>query len=299
MRIFCILHILVFAFNGIVAHDGLGRVTEHLANLQVEGTNTVALFEAEVSIACGLTDNIQRSTLALGNLTYMVYVLFVDKQTHTLLALVGNDFLCRQGGVANGQLGHVNVAATFLNQLRQTVNVSGTSVVVDADNGVHLLFAQGTNQVVGTLLHLRVGTLNGIQLNAAAVTTCLNAGYRAAAQTDAVVITTYYNHLVTLLGSTLQAVALGAVTHTAGQHDNLVVGVFLVLLLMLEGQHRTTDQWLAELVTEVAGTIRSLDKNLLGCLVQPFANGQNLLPLTLLLSAGVAGHIDSCSCNRP
>ena len=70
-------------------------MTEHLADLQVEGTNTVALLEAEVRIACCLTYHIQWSTLALGNLTYMVDVLLVDKQAHTLLTLVGNDFLCR------------------------------------------------------------------------------------------------------------------------------------------------------------------------------------------------------------
>ena len=118
------------------------------------------------------------------------------------------------------------MTTAFLNQLRQTVYVSGTSVVVDADNGVHLLFAQGTNQVVGTLLHLRVGTLNGIQLDAAAVSACLNAGYRASAQTDAVVVATHHNNLVALLRRTLQAVALGTVTHTTGQHDNLVIGIF-------------------------------------------------------------------------
>ena len=70
-------------------------MTEHLAYLQVEGTDTVALLEAEVCIACGLTHYIQRSAFTLGNLTYMVDVLLVDKQSHTLLTLVGNNFLCR------------------------------------------------------------------------------------------------------------------------------------------------------------------------------------------------------------
>ena len=53
---------------------------------------------------------------------------------------------------------------------------------------------------------------------------------------------------------------------------------------MLEGEYRTADEGLAELVAEVAGTVRCLDKNLLGCLIQPLANGQNLLPL---LQAGI------------
>ena len=66
------------------------------------------------------------------------------------------------------------MAAAFLNQLRQAVYVSGTSVVVDADNGIYFLLAKGADKVVGTFLHLRIGTLNGIQLDAAAVTACLN-----------------------------------------------------------------------------------------------------------------------------
>ena len=81
------------ALYGIIFHDGLWRVSEHLSHIEVERLHTIALLEREVSIACGLSDYIQRSTLALGNLTYMFDVLLVDEQTHTLLTLVGNDLL--------------------------------------------------------------------------------------------------------------------------------------------------------------------------------------------------------------
>ncbi len=46
-------------------------------------------------------------------------------------------------------------------------------MVVDGNNGVHILLAERTNQIVGTLLHLRVGTLNGIQLDTVAVATSI------------------------------------------------------------------------------------------------------------------------------
>ena len=61
------------------------------------------------------------------------------------------------------------------------------------------------------------------------------------------------------------------VTYTTSQHNDFVVGIFLFALLMLEGQHRTADKWLAELVTEIRGTVRSLGQNLLWCLIQPLA----------------------------
>jgi hypothetical protein len=68
-------------------------VTEHLSHFEVERTHAVALLESKVSVACTFTYDIERCTLALSNLTHMVDVLFLNEQTHTLLALVGNDFL--------------------------------------------------------------------------------------------------------------------------------------------------------------------------------------------------------------
>ena len=81
------------ALYSIILHDGLWRVTEHLSDIEVERLHTVALLEREVGIASGLTNDIQRSTLALSNLTYMFDMLLVDEQTHTLLTLVGDNLL--------------------------------------------------------------------------------------------------------------------------------------------------------------------------------------------------------------
>ena len=81
------------ALHGLVHHIGLGRMTEHLGHIEVERFDAVALLEREVGIAGGLTDHIQRGTLTLGNLAYMLDMLFVDEQAHALLTLVGNDFL--------------------------------------------------------------------------------------------------------------------------------------------------------------------------------------------------------------
>ena len=145
-------------------------------------------------------------------------------------------------------------AAVFY-QLRQTVYVTGTAVIVDRDDRILFLLAQGTDDVVCTLLHLWVGTLYGIQLDARRIASCLNRRNRAAAKTDAVVLTTHYDNLVARLWCALDAVALDAVADTSCKHYHLVVGIFLVILLMLEGQHRTADQRLAELVAEVRSTV--------------------------------------------
>ena len=86
---------------GVVAHDGFGRVTEHLGDVEVERLDAITLFEGEVRIACGLTDDVQRRTLAFRNFTDMLDVLLINEQAHTLLTLVGDDFLGTQGLVAD------------------------------------------------------------------------------------------------------------------------------------------------------------------------------------------------------
>ena len=49
----------------------------------------------------------------LGDLAYMFDSFFFNQQSHTFLALVGNDFFCRQCLVTDRQLAHVNQATTF------------------------------------------------------------------------------------------------------------------------------------------------------------------------------------------
>ncbi len=77
-----------------------------------------------MGIARRLTNHIQRRTLTLGNLTDVLDMLLVDEQTHTFLTLVGDDLLARERLVADGQLGHIDLTTAFLNELRQTVQVT-------------------------------------------------------------------------------------------------------------------------------------------------------------------------------
>ena len=72
-------------------------------------------------------------------------------------------------------------------------------MVVDADYWILIVLNECTNQVVGTLLHLRVGTLDSVQLDTVAVTACIYRRNRTTTKADAIVITTYYDNLVALL----------------------------------------------------------------------------------------------------
>ena len=124
-------------------------------------------------------------------------------------------------------------------------------MVVNAYHGIDIFFAECTYKVVCTLLHFGVCTLHGIELNTTAIAASIDRTYRTATKADAIVITADYNHLVALLWCAFEAVALGAVAYTAGEHNYFVVAILLAILLMLKGEHRTSDERLAKLVAEV------------------------------------------------
>ena len=172
-------------------------------------------------------------------------------------------------------------------------------MVVDGNHRVLIFFTERAHYVVGTLLHLCIGTLHSIQLHAIAVATSIYGRYRTTTQADAIVVTTQHHNLVSWLRLSLQTVTLGAIAHAACQHDDLIVAIHFITFLVLEGEQRTADQRLSELVAKVAGTIGGLDKNLLRRLIQPLAHGQDIFPSTPLICAWIAGHVDGCTCNRP
>ena len=212
-------------------------MSEHLGHIEVERLHAIALLEREVGVACGASHHIERCALACGDLLHLVELVVLDEQSHALLALVGNDFLGREGLVADGQLGHVDLAATLLNELRETVEVPGRSVVVNGCYGVGVVLHQGAHQVVGAFLHLGVGTLHGVELHGCAIAACVDRRHRATAQSDAVVVATHHYDILAHLGLLLQAVALLAVAHATGQHDHLVVSIHGVACCRLGVAH--------------------------------------------------------------
>ena len=287
-----VFYILIFAFNGFVHHNGLGRMAEHLSHIEVKRFFAVALHKREVCIARGLAHHIHRGALTLRNLCNMFDMLLVNEQAHALLALVGNYFLGREGLVADRKLGHVDLSATLFHKFGEAVDVAGRAVVVNRDNRVDIFLAKSADKVIVALLHLRIGALHGVEFDTIGIAACVYRRNRATAQSDAIVVATNHNDLVALLRFFLQAVALGAVAHATGKHNNLIVSIFLSILTMFKSQHRARDERLAKLVAEVAGTIGGLYKNLLRTLVQPFPYRQNGLPRPFAVESAVSGHVD-------
>ena len=294
-----IVYVCIAAFDSLVHHHRLGRVAEHLCHIKVERTHAVGLFKGKMRIAGGFAHYVHWCTFALGNAAHMVEVFLFDEEAHAFLTLVGNDFFGREGGVADGELCHIDDPAALLDQLGKTVDVSRTAVVVDGNHGIDFFFAEGTHQVVGTFLHFGVGTLHGIQFNARSVATGVYTRHRTAAQSDAVVVATHHNDFVAFFRCAFQAVALCAVAYAAGQHNHFVVGVLLTIFFMFEGEHGACDEGLTELVAEVGSTVGGFGEDLSRCLVEPFTCRHLVFPRTASFKAGIGRHVHCRSGDGP
>ena len=296
------LHVLILMFHSRVVHVGLWRMTEHVGKSEVDRLDAICLFECEAHVVGCLTNHEEWAALALGNLPYALDVLLLDEEAHTLLALVARNLLCAQSWVTDRELVHIDLTASGIDELREAVDMTACTVVMDRDNRVVVAFAERTHHVVGTLLHLRVGTLHCIELDGTGILTSVDRRNGATTHTDAVVVTTDEDDLLAWLWLTLERIAQVAVTYTAGKHDHLVETIldWLRWLTVLESEERTADERLTELVTEVARTVRCLDEHLLWCLVEPWTSIHHVLPRLLLVArvAWIRCDIDSSTGNR-
>ena len=134
-------NVLVRTFHRLISHDSLGAVAKHLSHIEVERTLPIPLLEGEMGISCRFSDYIKRGALPFCNLADMLDVLLVDEESHAFLAFVGDDFLSRKGRVADRKFRHINESATLFYKFGEAVHVSCASMIVDADNGIHFLFA--------------------------------------------------------------------------------------------------------------------------------------------------------------
>ncbi len=189
------------------------------------------------------------------------------------------------------------MAAGFLNQFAQAVQMAAGTMVMNRDYRIVVAFSHGTNHVRYTFLHLRIGTLHGIELDSIGILSGFDRRYGTATHADAVVVTAHHDNLLTGLRSALKRILAFAKTYAAGQHDYLVVTIFLFVLLMFKGEQRTANQRLSELVAEIAGAVRSLDKNLLRSLVEPLTLIHGILTRMLLFITWIRGHIDGRTSN--
>ena len=284
----------------LVDHVGLGRRAEHIRQRQVNGLITTCLFEGQMHIVRGATDDVHRSALTLGDTGDALYGVALDQKAHTLLALVADDFLRRKGLITDGEGAEVEVSTRRLDELGEAVQVPPCPVVVDGDDGIVFTLRERADDVLDALLHLGVGALYGIELDSAGILPRVHRADGTTTHTDTVVVTTEEDDLFARLGSTLLCIAAAGVADTTSEHNDLVeaVGRFVALAFVLEGQHRATDEWLTELIPEVARTIGRLREDLAGRLVEPRAGSAVLLPGAISCRAGVARHVDGRPCQR-
>ena len=286
--------------NMLVDHIGLGRRAEHIRQRQVNGLVTSCLFEGQVHIVRGATDDVHRSALTLGNTGDTLYGVALDQKAHTLLALVADDFLRRKGLITDGEGAEVEVSTRRLDELGEAVQVPPCPVVVDGDDRIVFTLRERADDVLDTLLHLGVGALYSVELDSTGILPRIHRADGTTTHTDAVVVTTEEDDLFARLGSALLCIAAAGVADTTSEHDDLVeaVGRFVGLAFVLEGQHRATDEWLTELIPEVTRTIGCLREDLTGRLVEPRAGSAVLLPGAISCRARVARHVDGRPCQR-
>ena len=284
----------------LVDHVGLGRRAEHIRQRQVNGLITTCLFEGQVHIVRGATDDVHRSALTLGDTGDALYGVALDQKAHTLLALIADDFLRRKGLISDGEGAEVEVSTRRLDELGEAVQVPPCPVVVDGDDRIVFTLRERADDVLDALLHLGVRALYGVELDSTGILPRVHRADGTTTHTDAVVVTTEEDDLFARLRSALLCIATAGIADTTSEHDDLVeaVGRFVGLAFVLEGQHRATDEWLTELIPEVARSIGCLREDLTGRLVEPRAGSTVLLPGAIGCRAGVARHVDGRPCQR-
>ena len=242
-------------FHRMILHDRSGRFTEHIFQLDIDRLHTVSLLEYKFHIVSRFTNHIHRRTFTVSDTSYAGHIFFFHQQAHTFLAFVTNYFFSRKRRVTDRQLAHIDMSACSFHQFRQTVQVTACTMVMDRNNRVIIRFGNGTNHIRYTFLHFRISTLHGIQFDTAGVLPRVYRRNSTTAHTDTIVVTTQQHHLFTRLRITLQSIAHIGITDTACQHDYLIISIFLIVFFMLESQHRTADQRLTELISEIGSSV--------------------------------------------
>ena len=275
---FLIFYRRICFVDRLIFHDGTRRLTEHVLEFDIDGAYAILLLENKLHVIRRLTDNVHRSAFTFSDTPHTLNVFFFHQQPHTFLALVPDNFLRRKGWIADGELRHVDMSAGRFDKLGQTVQVSPRSMIVDRDDGVTFGLGDGTDHVGRPFLHLRIGTLHGIQLDTACILSRIDRRDSASTHTDAVIITSDDHHFFLRLRITFEGVAFVGIAHTSGQHDDFVVCIFLLVLGVLESEQRPADQRLSELIPEIGSAVRCFDQDLFGRLIQPLTRIEYVLP---------------------
>ena len=158
-----------------VGQDGLRSASEEVGEAQIYRVDAVFADETQTLVVGRLANHIIRCAFTFGCLADNLGILFVYKETHTFLRLVSDYFLVGKGRVADREVVDVHCAAALVDELAEAVEVTAGAVVVDGTHRVAVVLHHGTDDVGDTFLHLRVGTLHGVELDGVGVLACTDA----------------------------------------------------------------------------------------------------------------------------
>jgi len=140
-------------------------------------------------------------------------------------------------------------------------------MIMDRDDGIFVEFYQGADGIGHTFLHFRIGSLHGIEFDAAAGGAGIGGGNGGSAHADAVIIAAEQDDEIAGGGCFLDGLRAFAGANAAGQHNHFIEAQFALVFFVFEGIDRACDEWLAEFITKIGSPIRGFDEDIQGCLV--------------------------------
>ena len=127
-------------YNRTIGHHRFGCFTKHIFELDVDGFNTIGLFEYKFHIISRFTNHVHRGTFTIGDTLHHFNFFFRNKNSHSLLTLVSYNFLSRKSWITDWQFAHIDMSSGSFNQFRQAIQVTAGTVVVNRYDGVVIRF---------------------------------------------------------------------------------------------------------------------------------------------------------------
>ena len=109
------IHCLIMFFYGFICDDSFWRIAEHIVECQIDRSGFGrCLLKDKGMVVGGFTHYIHRSPFPIGNAVQTSNILFFHQQSHSFLRFIADDFLGRQGLVADWQFVHIDFSACLL-----------------------------------------------------------------------------------------------------------------------------------------------------------------------------------------
>ncbi len=164
-------------------------------------------------------------------------------------------------------------------------------MVVYRDDRIFVGLCHGADHIGYPLLHLRIGSLYGIEFYGIGKLTCCNRRDRRASHAYSIIVSPHDDDLITFGRIIFLAVLTSGKSYTASLHDHFIVAMRLVSFFMLKGQYRPRNQRLTKFISKITRSIRSFDQDIHRCLVEPRSWCKVLFPASTSLGTSIRSHV--------